>query len=143
MKTGLLLMLIMIVGQSFGQSTAESEVLALSKQKFSWMIAGDTDALSGLMADKGVLVHANGMVQSKDEYLNTLKSKRLVYKTIDAKGVTIRIIGETAIVLGQSDFTITFEGKQPPVFHFAYEEVYAKEGNKWKLAMYSVKPVNP
>lgn len=139
MKTVLVLGLTLLLGQAFGQSKDESAVLALSKQKFDWLLAGDTDALSRLMDDRGVLSHLNGRVQSKNDYLDDLKSKRLTYKTIEAKDATVRIIGQTAIVLGTSVFTITAMGNNPPPFNLAYEEVYTKEGNQWKLVMYSVK----
>jgi|WetSurSiteA1Bulk_404760.scaffolds.fasta_scaffold01395_2 hypothetical protein len=80
-----LVITILLANQSFGQSTTESDILTLSNLKFHYMTTGKLDSLADLFDEKMLLQHANGMVQSKTEYLDNLKSGMLKYNTVDVK----------------------------------------------------------
>jgi hypothetical protein len=128
---------IFLAGQSFSQSATESDILALSNLKFHYMTTGKLDSLADLFDDKMLLQHANGMVQSKAQYLDNLKSGMLKYNKVDIKEAKATVVGSTAFVLGKCTFSVTFQG-QDKTFDFGYTEVYALENDKWKMALYAV-----
>lgn len=76
-------------------------------------------------------------MQTKTEYLESLKNKRLVYNKIDSNQASVRIVATTATVVGKCIFHIT-AGVSDHTFHMSYTQVYALENNKWKLALYAV-----
>lgn len=123
--------------QSMGQSSRETDILALSNLKFRYMTTQKLDSLANIFDDKMILQHANGMVQTKVEYLDNLTSGMLKYDSAITKDVSVRVVGETAILLGKCHFAIHFNGN-PAAYDFAYTEVYAMTNKKWKLLLYAV-----
>jgi hypothetical protein len=138
MKVILFITALFLVNQSFGQSAKEAEVLSLSNAKFRYMTSGHLDSLSTVLDDKIVFQHANGMIQNKVEYLNTLTSGRLKYNSVDVKEEKVTVVDNTAFVLGKCSFNVTFEG-QIKNFNFSFTEVYSLHKRKWKMILYSVK----
>jgi hypothetical protein len=54
-------------------SSAEQELIALSKDKWRWMSERNVDALANLFADEAVFVHMGGTM-SKSQELEVIKS---------------------------------------------------------------------
>jgi hypothetical protein len=140
MKTLLIIFTLLLSVMTFGQTKAEKEVLALSKDKFNWMLENKLDSLSNVLDEQIILQHASGMIQSKDEYLETLRSGKLVYNKIDLKERSARIIGSTAIVMGKVDFNVTINGNAQD-FNFSFTEVYTREKKKWKMVLYTFRKI--
>jgi len=129
---------ILLASQSFGQSKAQADILALSSQKFHYMTGGKIDSLADLFDDKMLLQHGNGMIQTKADYLENLRSGMLKYNTVDVKEASATVVGATAFVLGKCTFHVTFQGKDL-VFDFGYTEVYTFQNGNWKMVLYAVR----
>ena len=142
MKFLLTTAMLLFTMSSFSQTKAETEVLNISNRKFHYMTAQKLDSLADLFDEKMILQHANGMVQTKAEYLDNLKNGMLKYDSADVKEVSARIVGSTAIVLGKYHFAIHFRGN-PAAYDFAFTEVYALVNKQWKMVLYAVQnPAN-
>lgn len=141
MKTAFTFFAIFLCALSFGQSKTETEILSLSKEKFRWMLDKKLDSLSDILDEKVIMQHASGMVQSKSEYLETIRSGKLIYNKIDIKESSVRIIGQTAIVTGKVDFNVTINGSIQD-FNFTFTEVYSKEKRDWKMVLDSFRKNN-
>jgi hypothetical protein len=126
--------------QVFSQSKAESEIINLSNTKFHWQLEEKLDSLSNLFDDNIIIQHASGKIQSKNEYLETLKSGMLAYKKIDVKENNVRIFGKTAVLIGKVDFSITLNGEKKN-FNFSYTEVYGKNKKGWSLVLYAFQKI--
>lgn len=137
MKLLLSTVILFFVMKSYSQTKEEAEVLVLSNLKFHYITTQKIDSLAALFDEKMVLQHANGMVQTKSEYLDNLTSGMLKYDSAVTKDVSVRMVGETAIVLGKCHFAIHFNGT-PKSFDFGYTEVYAKVNSQWKMVLYAV-----
>jgi hypothetical protein len=84
-------------------SSAEDEIINLSKQKWDWMSAQDVAPLAALFNEAAVFVHV-GATFSKEQELDVIKTGRIHYrdvdiKDVDIKDVSVRFIGSTTIVL--------------------------------------------
>jgi Domain of unknown function (DUF4440) len=77
---------------------AQQEVISLSKQKWQWMSERNVDALSALFHEDAVFVHMGGTM-SRTQELDVIKSGGIHYKQADIQGVSVKIIGTTAILL--------------------------------------------
>ena len=111
MKTTILgLFLIIICAQlSFAQNsatrsftTAEQEIVNLSKDKWQWMADKKADVLDNLFQEKAVFVHMGGS-WGKEQELNVIKSGGIWYKKADIHEVSVNIIDNTAILLNRID----------------------------------------
>lgn len=140
LKIAFSIIIFFLTCQVFSQSKAESEIINLSNTKFRWQLEGKLDSLSNLFDDKIILQHASGKIQSKKEYLETLKSGMLVYKKIDVNENNVRIFGKTAVLIGKVDFSITLNGEKKD-FNFLYTEVYAKNKKSWSLVLYAFQKI--
>jgi Domain of unknown function (DUF4440) len=118
------------VNESVGE-----DLIALSKRKWDWMSAQDTDSLSGLFDDQAVFVHM-GATFSKEQELDVIRTGRIRYRDIDIEDVSARVIGSTAIVLTTLQMTAVVDGSDV-TNPFAVTEAYARSGQAWKLVSMS------
>jgi len=132
-----LFIIIMSAHWSFAQdSTAEQEIINLSKEKWQWMSDKKVDILDNLFHEKAVFVHMGGNM-TKEHELNVIKSGGIHYKKADIHEVTVNIIGTTAILLSRITLLAVVGGNEV-TNPFTVAEVYLKQDDgSWKLASMS------
>jgi hypothetical protein len=129
--------------QSFAQSVkvsapavsrtkAEQEVASLSEQKWRWMSDRKVEPLAALFDDQAAFVHMGGTM-SKTQELDVIKGGMIQYRDIDIQDVSVRIIGNTAIVLNKIKLVAVVGGNEV-TNPFMVTEVYVQEGDTRKLA---------
>jgi hypothetical protein len=113
-------------------SSAEQEVITLSKDKWRWMAERNVEALDKLFAEEAIFVHM-GATMSKSQELNTIKSGGIQYKDAQIQEVSVRFVGTTAILLNRIRLVAVVGGNEV-VNPFNVTEVYVKLDGTWKLA---------
>jgi len=116
-------------------SSAEQEIVTLSKDKWRWMAERNVDALDKLFAEEAIFVHM-GATMSKSQELNTIKSGGIQYKEAQIQDVSVRFVGGTAILLNRIRLVAVVGGNEV-VNPFNVTEVYVKVDGAWKLASLS------
>jgi len=95
----------LILGRPQPQRWTMDDVLkhirGLEAARFSAMKEGDLDELDAILDDNLIYVHSNGRIDSKAEYLETLRQGAIHYEAIEVKGDRYRI-GKDSAVLVQS-----------------------------------------
>lgn len=122
-------------GVSPNTKTPEQDVLALSKEKWTWMADKNVDKLKDLFDDKSVFVHMGGS-WGKEQELNVIGSGGIHYKKADVHDASVQIIGNTAIVLNRITLLAVVGGNEV-TNPFIVTEVYTKENGKWKMGSLS------
>lgn len=122
----------------------DKELIELSRQKWQWMAEKNVDALARLFNDKAIFVHMS-RTMTKPQELDVIKTGNIEYRKADVKEVTVRFIGDTAIVLSKIDLHAVVRGNvaNNP---FSVTETYVKQGGQWKLGalVFSVaRPATP
>ncbi len=117
---------------TYAQS-AEHTVLNLSKQKFGWMIRMKYDSLEAVLDDRLMFVHSNGWAETKQEFIQDIKSGKLLYANIQISESSARVYPATAIVTGKGKFTVLLDGN-PLELNLFYTEVYILKNKNWLLA---------
>ncbi|HEY3371516.1 MAG TPA: nuclear transport factor 2 family protein [Prolixibacteraceae bacterium] len=144
MKTTIFaLFLIMVSVQlSFAQdfttksfTTAEQEIVNLSKDKWQWMADKNVDALDKLFHEKAVFVHMGGS-WGKEQEINVIKSGGIWYKKADIHEVSVNIIDNTAILLNRIDLLAVVGGNEV-TNPFMVTEVYINQDGSWKMGSLS------
>lgn len=141
-----LFLLLMTVQSAFAQagpqapvktnnSSAEQEVITLSKDKWRWMAERNVEALDKLFAEEAIFVHM-GATMSKSQELNTIKTGSIQYKDAQIQEVSVRFVGGTAILLNRIRLVAVVGGNEV-VNPFNVTEVYVKLDGAWKLAALS------
>lgn len=131
---GLLLMLISAYTMA-QSSTAEQEIMKLSKDKWQWMAEKNVEPLTKLFHSHAMFVHMGGSWGTEQE-LNVIKSGGIWYKKSDVHEVSVKFIDNTAILLNRITLVAEVGGNEV-TNPFMVTEVYVKENGAWKLGVLS------
>jgi len=123
------------VPQTTPQTQVEKEVIALSRQKWLWMAERNTEALGKMFDEQAVFVHM-GATMTKAEELGVIESGRIQYKQADVQEISIRTIGDTAIVLSKIQL-VAIVGGNEVTNPFMVTETYIRQAGGWKLGALS------
>jgi ketosteroid isomerase-like protein len=115
------------------QDSAAARVLAAEDQRFAAMMRGDTAAVRARLADDLAYTHTTGARQDKAEFLRSLSTGQLRYRSIVPTERSVRILGaEGAVVVGRSNMQVE-SGGQVLVFVIRYLAVYRRVAGEWQL----------
>jgi hypothetical protein len=87
----------------------ESALQELYRQHVAFMVAGDVSNLDTLLTPDFHLVHMTGMVQSKAEWLNAIKSGEMQYHHAQEDSL---VVTGPADITGQDRMTATIWGSR-------------------------------
>ena len=130
------LLLVLISAYTMAQSsTAEQEIMKLSKNKWQWMAEKNIEPLAKLFHANAMFVHMGGSWGTEQE-LNIIKTGGIWYKKADVHEVSVKFIDNTAILLNRITLIAEVGGNEV-TNPFMVTEVYVKENGAWKLGVLS------
>ncbi|HEY1043383.1 MAG TPA: nuclear transport factor 2 family protein [Telluria sp.] len=92
----------------------------------------DVDGLEKLIDERFVLVHSDGQVQYKADYIAQLRTRTRVNGPILNEDVKVRSYGNTAVVNGVSVQSGVSNG-QPWSGRFRFTRVWMQQDGSWKI----------
>jgi ketosteroid isomerase-like protein len=114
------------------------EISDLEEQWRVAQVAGDINAMDRLLSDDYVGITMNGMVNTKAQQLDRIRSKSLVLTRMDLMDDKIRIVGKIAIVTCKAEVQGINEG-MPISGAFRYTRVYQRlPSGAWKITNFEV-----
>jgi uncharacterized protein (TIGR02246 family) len=102
------------------------------QSRFRAMVTNDLGTLAAVLADDLVYIHSDGEVDSKEEFLQRLRSGSLRYRSIEPTEVRVRTDGNTAVVTGRAKMAVTSGGSDRD-FEIRYTAVYRASSDHWQL----------
>ncbi len=113
-----ILVLMLCVGQTATAVHAAScepvsgnEALAAEDQRYAAQLQQDFDALDRLLADDLVYIHSNALVDSKQSFIESLRSGSVKYLSMKRSDVRVRTFGCVAVITGLANYDVHFNGK--------------------------------
>lgn len=116
-------------------------ITSLEAHRFKAMTEGDLAALDRLLGDDLTYTHANGWTQSKSEFLESLRSGKLRYLSIEPANEKVRSYGTTAVATGRAVFKVRLDGKDSQL-QLRYVEVYVHRHGRWELVVWQSTRLN-
>ena len=110
------------------------QVIKLNDQLMAAEVQPDVALVDSILADDYSHTHANGVVQSKAEFMEGLKSASHGYALLDLSDVHARAYGATVIVEGHVHIKGTNMGKQTGEGQNLFSEVWVQQAGEWHLA---------
>jgi ketosteroid isomerase-like protein len=107
----------------------------LEERRYAAMMAGDIATLDILLSNQLVYTHSSGDRDSKAEYLDKVAARQFIYHQIDRSEETIRIEGETAIVVGRMHARVDIGGSERLLDNRSLA-VWSRSGGVWRLLAY-------
>ncbi|HEY6088717.1 MAG TPA: nuclear transport factor 2 family protein [Gemmatimonadaceae bacterium] len=113
--------------------TGEHEVRAAQQQRFDAMVKQDVAVLDFLLDEDLSYVHTDGGMQSKNEFIEMIRSRRLIYESIEPSEVHVRVYSGAAIATGVSQMRVR-SAAGVSSFRIRFTETYAHKAGRWLLA---------
>lgn len=133
MKKSLMLAALCALALSAFAQGPEKELRAVEEQRYKAMLQADIPALEKLLTDDLVYVHSSGSIETKQQFLATVRTGGIRYKKIAPEDLRYRIAGNLAVVTGKSSLETERDGK-PLSFRVRFTAVYEKSAAGWRLA---------
>ena len=121
-------------GCAFAQTTnqIEQEVLQAEQERIAAVISANIARLQQLLSDDLTYTHSSALVESKTDFLNSIKSGTIKYEAMNHKMVKVSLYGDTAVLRGQSDVKLQSKG-QPLSLQLRFIAVYVKKDGRWQM----------
>ena len=116
---------------SFAQTTAEQEIMQLSRDKWQWMADKDVAKLENLFDEKARFVHMSGTWKTPRE-LEIIKTGSIWYKEAKIKDVAVDISDNVAVIWNRIILVAQVRGSDVTT-EFTVTEVYQKKESSWKM----------
>jgi ketosteroid isomerase-like protein len=117
------------------------DVLAAIEEYRKAMVAGNGARLLEMSDDDMSFGHANGIVQTKVEFVKTVVDKVEVFKSIKLYDHSIKVAGDLAIARHTFDADVFFQGKDQ-TFLLNVVQTWKKSDGRWRLFLrQSFKPL--
>ena len=113
--------------------TMREQVLELEQSRLKAMLDADADALAGMMAPGALYIHSSGGVDTREVFVEKVRSGELDYKSIENKVENTSQIGSTMLVTGILDISLNRAGV-PAEIHIRYLSVWQMGDNPQMLS---------
>ena len=115
------------------KTSMEKTILNLEQQWQEALLASDVEALDRIYAETLVYTHSNASVDTKATYLDSIRSGRTRYLSLERDDIQVQILGETAIVTCHWKVQSIGNGKRNQT-DARYIHVYVRQQGTWRMA---------
>jgi ketosteroid isomerase-like protein len=109
-----------------------AEVTGADAERYKAMVKRDMPTLSRYLGDDLVYTHSSAVVDSKEAYIEALRSGKVVYKQALRSDVRVSPYGCTAVMTGRGDFSVAIDGKDVEV-PLRFTNVWVKNPDGWQM----------
>jgi ketosteroid isomerase-like protein len=118
----------------------QSKIVALEKAWNQAYKMGDRRSLDSLLDDQVILINDDGSIQSKAEFLATVKPQSSHQEQVEPISISVRVFGTTAIATGVLRTKGT-EGGKPFVHRERFIDTWVHKGEHWVCVGTNATPV--
>jgi len=121
-------LLFMLLQQQPDAATTR-ELESIEQKLASTWKAGDCDGWGALLAPEWSVIHITAAVITKAEALTMCKEARPPIEEMRVDELTVRQLGETAVVTGRT--SVTTGGASPVTVALRFTDVFARRSGRW------------
>ena len=125
--------------RAIARITLESEVRTAQRERFDAMMHHDVAALDTLL-DDGLTYHSGGVLQTRQQFINTVKKQQLIYESITPSAVRVRVYDGLALATGRSQMRVRNSAGLNS-FTVRFTEVYVRRDGRWLLTAWQAKRI--
>ena len=114
---------------------AQQEVLAAHEERRIATLNGDANTVASMMTDDLTFTHANAVVETKEQFIDALETRRLQYKTLTDEDLQVRVNGTTGVVSGTVHIVVDASGTEYDL-RVLFTELWVKEDDTWKMMLW-------
>ncbi|GGG16280.1 hypothetical protein GCM10007304_33010 [Rhodococcoides trifolii] len=117
----------------------KAEILDLETKRYQAVVDGDLDAFRSFCHPNLVYTHSDGSRDTVASYVNKVETGFYVYHRIDHPTEDVLVAGDTAVVVGEMNASITANGKDKELVNNSIA-VWVRENGTWLLLAYQPTP---
>lgn len=106
-----------------------NEALAAEDQRYAAQLQSDVGVLERLLADDLVYIHSNAQVDSKQAFIDSLRSGAVKYLSMKRSDTRVRTFGCVAVITGLANYEVHFNGKDLSV-ELRFHSVWARRDGR-------------
>ncbi len=110
----------------------QEEIRQLETRRLRAMVEVDTAALDKILADDLTYTHSSGQVDTKAQFIASLKSGQLRYESVTTDEVKVRVDGDAAVVTGRGMMKVK-AGDRELNMPIRFTDVYVKRRGRWQM----------
>lgn len=118
------------------------QIRLLEYVRIQAMLKNDFAVLESILAEDLIYTHSSGRVETKEEFINALRSGQTKYEAFDREGVTVRAYGDSAVVTGAAKMTVR-RPNQVNNFQIRFIDVYVRRGGRWQMVAWQSTRLQP
>jgi ketosteroid isomerase-like protein len=126
--------------QADNRTGVQTKIIALEKAWNQAYKLGDRRALDGLLDEQIVLINDDGTVQSKTEFLASVKASNSQEQQVAPESMSVHVFGNTAIATGVFRAK-GIEGGKSYVRRERFVDTWIYKGEKWVCIATNATPV--
>jgi hypothetical protein len=111
-------------------------VLAAEDRRYQAMQDADLTILDALCADELSYAHSSGARDTKDQYLEKVRSGYYVYRRIHHPVERVAVVGDSALVVGRMTADLDVDGTPKTIDNLALA-VWTRARGQWQLLAYA------
>ena len=115
-------------------------VLAVDQRRWDAMIGNDVDTLDEVLHPSLVYTHSNGLVDTKDSYLKSLRDGVVRYLSAERTETAVIEAGSTAMITGKVTFSVHAFGRDFMI-NSRYLAVWIEERGQWRFVAWQNTPL--
>jgi len=123
------------------EKDAAAAIRALEEKRFQAMRDADIATLDALLSDRLLYTHSNASVDTKESYLDKVKSKYFDYLEIDSIEDSIVAAGDVVFVFGRMTGRVLMERTVERRLNNRTLGAWAREGGAWRFIAFQPTPI--
>ena len=116
-------------------NNAQQEVLAAHEKRRVATLNGDANAVASMMIDDLTFTHANAIVETKEQFVDAIKTRRLQYKALTDEDRQVRVHGSTGVVSGTCRILVDASSTEIDI-RVRFTELWVKESETWRMMLW-------
>ncbi|WP_051210663.1 nuclear transport factor 2 family protein [Runella zeae] len=114
------------------QTSPETTVTEIEKKRFAALVSKDYAYLDQVLASDLFYCHSNGLIDTKESFVQSIKDGKLVYNEMNPEELKVRIFDKTAIVTGVCAAKVISNGQHLNT-RFRFTDVYVRRKQGWQM----------
>ena len=115
-------------------------VLAAEDRRYDALLGPDLPTLERLFHDRLSYAHSSGTRDTRDEYLEKIRTGYYDYARIDHPVERVDVVGGTVVVVGRMTADLTVQGTAKTIDNLALA-VWTRDAGVWQLLAYASTPL--
>lgn len=110
----------------------EKELRRLEQQRVEALVRADVATLDRILSDDLSYIHSSGKLDTKAEFIDSIKSGAMKYSQMDHEGVSVRMLPDLALISGRSAVRVAANAQQLS-FQIRFIAAYARREGRWQM----------